>query len=68
MHAADSSAALKVLQQYSEESDLGLEDRQGSCLSPLLFNRYAEAMMIEAKESIDFPLRLIVFRVCYYLV
>lgn len=46
-------AVVKVLQEYSEESDLGRGVRQGCCMSPLLFNIYAEAMMIEAMEGLE---------------
>src|SRR5207248_220133 len=44
---------VKVMQEYSEESDIGRGVRQGCCMSPLLFNIYAETMMTEAMEGIE---------------
>ena len=46
-------AVVKVMQEYSEESDIGRGVRQGCCMSPLLFNIYAETMMTEAMEGIE---------------
>src|ERR1041385_1407630 len=46
-------AVVKVMQEYSEESDMGRGVRQGCCMSPLLFSIYAESMMIEAMEGIE---------------
>lgn len=46
-------AVVKVQQELSEESDIGRGVRQGCCMSPLLFNIYAEAMMEEAMDGIE---------------
>ena len=44
---------VKVQQEFSDESDIGRDVRQGCCMSSLLFNIYAEAMMAEAMEGIE---------------
>ena len=46
-------AVIKVMQEYSEESDMRREVRQGCCMSPLLFTIYAESMIMEAMEGLD---------------
>jgi len=46
-------AVIKVMQDYSEECEIGRGVRQGCCMSPLLFTVYAEAMINEAMEGID---------------
>jgi hypothetical protein len=46
-------AVVKIMQDYSEESDIGRGVRQGCCMSPLLFNIFAETMMTEAMEGIE---------------
>ena len=46
-------AVVKVMQEYSEESDIGRGVIQGCCMSPLLFSLYAEAMMMEAMEGVE---------------
>jgi len=51
-------SVVKVMQEYSEESDIGRGVRQGCCMSPILFNIYAEAMMIEAMEGIEEGIRV----------
>src|SRR5688572_32972499 len=45
-------AVVKIQQEFSEEGEIGRRVRQGCCMSPLLFNIYAEAMMVEAMEGI----------------
>ena len=46
-------AVIKIQQEVSDECEIGSGVRQGCCMSPLLFNIYAEAMMIEAMEGIE---------------
>src|SRR5690349_25101055 len=46
-------AVVKIQQEFSEEGEIGRGVRQGCCMSPLLFNICAEAMMVEAMESIE---------------
>ena len=46
-------AVVKVMQEFTEESEIGRRVRQGCCLSPLLFNLYVEEMMLEAMEGIE---------------
>jgi len=46
-------AVVKIQQEFSGESEIGRGVRQGCCISPLLFNIYAEAMMEEAMEDIE---------------
>ena len=46
-------SVVKVMLEYSEDSDIGRGVRQGCCISPMLFNIYAEAMMTEAMEGIE---------------
>ena len=41
------------MREYSEDSDIRRGVRQGCCISPMLFNIYAEAMMTEAMEGIE---------------
>ena len=51
-------SVVKVMQEYSEESDIGREVKQGCCMSPILFNIYAKAMIIEAMEGIEEGIRV----------
>jgi len=46
-------SVVKVMPEYSEDNDIGRGVRQGCCISPMLFNIYAEAMMTEAMEGIE---------------
>ena len=46
-------AVIKIQQEVSDECEIGRGVRQGCCMSPLLFNIYAEAMMMEAMEGIE---------------
>ena len=46
-------AVIKIQQEVSDECEIGCGVRQGCCMSPLLFNIYAEAMMMEAMEGIE---------------
>ena len=46
-------SVVKVMQEFSEESDLGRGVRQGCCMSPILFTIYEEAMMMEAMEGVE---------------
>ena len=46
-------AVVKIQQEFSDEGEIGRGVRQGCSLSPLLFNIYAEAMMVEAMEGIE---------------
>src|SRR5437870_2904966 len=45
-------AIVRIQQEYSDEGKIGRGVKQGCSLSPLLFNIYAEAMMVEAMEGI----------------
>ena len=47
------TAVVKIQQEYSDEGEIGRGVRQGCSLSPLLFNIYAEAMMVVAMEGIE---------------
>src|SRR5437870_12780973 len=44
-------AIVRIQQEYSDEGEIGRGVRQGCSLSALLFNIYAEAMMVEAMEG-----------------
>ena len=46
-------AVIQIQQEFSDEGEIGRGVRQGCSLSPLLFNIYAEAMMVEAMEGIE---------------
>src|SRR5438132_12092966 len=46
-------AVVRIQQEYSDEGEIGRGVRQGCSLSPLLFNIYAEAIMVEAMEGIE---------------
>ena len=46
-------AVVEIQQEFSEEGEIGRGVRQGCCMSPLLFNIYGEAMMVEAMEGIE---------------
>src|SRR5438132_5469131 len=46
-------AIVRIQKEYSDEGEIGRAVRQGCSLSPLLFNIYAEAMMVEAMEGIE---------------
>src|SRR5437870_5318085 len=46
-------AIVRIQQEYSDEGEIGRGVRQGRSLSPLLFNIYAEAMMVEEMEGIE---------------
>jgi hypothetical protein len=46
-------AVVKIQQEFSDESEIGRGVRQGCCMSALLFNIYAEAMMMEAMEGTE---------------
>ena len=47
------TSVVKIQQEFSEESEIGRGVRQGCCMSPLLFNIYAEEMMLEAMEGVE---------------
>ena len=49
---------VKIQQEFSDESDTGRDVRQGSCVSLLLFNIYAKAMMLEAIEGVEEGVRI----------
>lgn len=51
-------AVVKIQQDFSGEAEIGRGVRQGCCLSPLLFNLYAERMMVEAMEGIEEGIRI----------
>jgi hypothetical protein len=46
-------AVVKIQQEFSDESEISRGVRQGCCMSPLLFNIYAEAMMMGAMEGTE---------------
>src|SRR5438034_11188590 len=46
-------AIVRIQQEYSDEGEIGRGVRQGCSLLPLLFNIYAEAMMVETMEGIE---------------
>ena len=46
-------SVVKIQQEFSEEGEMGHGVSQGFCLSTLLFNIYAEAMMAEAMKSVS---------------
>src|SRR5438132_7472615 len=46
-------AIVRIQQEYSDEGEIGRGVRQGCSLSPLLFNIYAEAVMVEVMEGIE---------------
>ena len=41
------------MQEFSEDSNIGRGVRQGCCISPMLFNIYAEVMMTETMDGIE---------------
>ena len=49
---------VKIQQELSGESEIGRDVRQGCCMSPLLFNIYAEAMMLEAMDGVKEGVRI----------
>jgi hypothetical protein len=54
-------SVVKIQQEFSDESEIGRGVRQGCCMSPLLFNIYVEAIMMEAMEGIEEGIQLEVF-------
>ena len=46
------TSVVKIQKEFSEEDEIGRGVRQGCCMPPLLFNIYAEAMMLKAMEEV----------------
>lgn len=46
-------AAVRIQQELSKEGEIGRGVRQGCCLSPVLFNIYAEDMMSKAMDGVE---------------
>jgi hypothetical protein len=55
---ARQQAAVSVADGKSEPAVIGRVVRQGCTLSPLLFSKYAEAMMLEAMGGIEEGVRV----------
>jgi len=49
---------IKFIREYYEDSDIGRGVRPGCCISPILFNIYADAIMTEAIEGIEEGIKL----------